>query len=175
MMVPLNGRDGHQLMRSSPALAAALADGTVALPAEETMVAALRRETELRLSGDTLAALQRAGDAAGGSWGRTAAKQCELIESIQARVSREFGLGDAGPELLRCAVSLYPDCQLVKEVPHYVKYNRAAPGVVVEGRRVPDLPLRAIGGAGGDGAGSTSLLRYGKPGRPLLIAAGSLT
>jgi hypothetical protein len=45
----------------------------------------------------------------------------ELIEGIQARVGKEFGLGDRAIDILRCAQTLYPEAPEMCQIPHYVK------------------------------------------------------
>jgi len=53
----------------------------------------------------------------------------EFTTQIQAHVSREFNVDPKiGIELIRSAVSLFPDDAEIKSIPHYVRHNRCFEG-----------------------------------------------
>ena len=127
----------------------------------------LRREAALRKCPATLAGLVDPGS-----------DPIELITGIQRQVVAEspelsaLGADDA-VQLIRCAQSLYPRCPEMQEIPHYVKFNRSGQGTVAEGDPVPvDAPLLLSLGCE---PVALAAYRGGGGGRPLVIAAGSIT
>jgi len=131
--------------------------------------AMLRRENELRLSKeyqDLFASIEDRWDI---DW-------LDLVVLLQRRVVREFGLSDSdeaisfGISLLQSAVSLFPDDTEIKEIPLYVKYNRAKHCDFKVGDVVPDVLLFDI-----VSNQEVSMFSQVLSDRPLVVIAGSFT
>lgn len=158
MLVAVNGRQLYEPLAPPQHLLAPDA----ALPAQDTVAAALRREASLRKDPATLAKFMD-----------SATDPIELIHSIQQRVGSEFELGPDASSIIRCARTLYPGCAEMSEIPHYVKYNRSCQGTVRQGDPVPSrLALVPV-----DAPGERLPLAHfaAGAGRPLIVAAGSIT
>lgn len=54
----------------------------------------------------------------------------KVTDDIQRQVAREFGFEDemVGVEVIRTAISTYPNDLELHNIPHYVRYNRARQG-----------------------------------------------
>jgi len=104
------------------------------------LVDMLRREDEFRLAPKVQQAYRQIGD-------------CEytlsqFTERIQYAVSREFQVDpQIGIELIRSAVSLFPDDEEIKSIPHYVRHNRCFEGHLKPGDTPPDCRVVALDGA----------------------------
>ena len=119
----------------SPDLVAALSSGCsakdAALVTEPAVVAMLVREDVLRRSPEVQAAL----DVSGGGSGADV-----VYLELQRQVAREAGFEDwrvFGVRVLRCAQALFPESRRVREVPLYVRHNRARDGPVAAGEVAP--------------------------------------
>jgi len=153
MLLPWNGREGFDLVEFP------FAEADV--PARDTMVAMLKREKELRLADDFQTARDKT------DWSR------DLVYAVQKQVAREFGYsGEAEVEkcvkLLRSAVALFPNDKEIREIPFWVKYNRATPGTLEVGDKAPDAALVRLNG-------SACKLSDFCAAKPLIVAAGSAT
>lgn len=125
------------------------------LPEAATVARMLAREKELRLRDENQEAYACPGPSTA------------VTEWIQLRVCREFGLSDAHVDVLRGAAALYPNHHQMKEIPHYVRFNRSRSGDLRPGMTAPDVPLAT---ATGD---RTTLTRHLDPERPTVLIAGS--
>lgn len=87
----------------------------------------------------------------------------EVAVDVQREVLARFGLPptEVNLEMLRR--------QATSETSLYVKYNRAARGHLRVGDLAPDVRVGTLAGTGS----SRSLLSHERPGRPLVILAGS--
>ena len=91
----------------------------------------LRRENELRLCEETQAMFRSVGDRYDG-W-------LEVVEALQKRVAREFGLAEAvGLAAMRGAEGLLPTDPEVVEISLYPKYNRCVDGALHAGSPAPN-------------------------------------
>jgi hypothetical protein len=72
----------------------------------------------------------------------------KVTDDIQRQVAREFGFEDevVGVEVIRTAISTYPNDPEIRSIPHYVKYNRARQGDLKVGDITPDVPLHHMDG-----------------------------
>lgn len=93
----------------------------------------------------------------------------EVTEWIQLRVCREFGLPDEGVNIIRGAATLYPDRIEMKEIPHYVRFNRSRAGNLRPGMVAPNVSVRTADGQ------RTSLMRHVEPDCRTVIFAGSMS
>jgi hypothetical protein len=127
----------------------------------------LRRECELRLSEETLSELAATLPAA-----RTLADHTAVIDALQARVVREFGIADTprGVELLRSCVSRYPDDSDFAEIPFYVRYNTCWEGDLAAGSPAPRATVHDA-----DSGARMDLLDLVPPRAPLALVFGSWT
>ena len=65
----------------------------------------------------------------------------ELTNQLQLRVVREAGLPDEAVDLIRSAQYLFPDEPDMREIPHYVKYNRSKTGLLTIGTKAPSASV----------------------------------
>eukprot|EP00658_Telonema_sp_P-2_P047448 TRINITY_DN36097_c0_g1_i1.p1 TRINITY_DN36097_c0_g1~~TRINITY_DN36097_c0_g1_i1.p1 ORF type:complete len:245 (-),score=76.11 TRINITY_DN36097_c0_g1_i1:756-1394(-) len=99
----------------------------------------LVRENELRLSPNVQRGFGQIGEA------KPAFD--EFVTMLQAHVCREFGVDPSvGVELIRCAVSLFPDDKELHETAHYIKFNRCKRGILRHGDRVADCKVLSMDG-----------------------------
>ncbi len=99
----------------------------------------LIRENELRLSDEYQKRYKDAEQISSSSW-------LDLTDEIQRQIIREFHLEDEMDDALlclRCATQIYPE---LKEIPLYVRYNRARDGDLQVGDIAPDLPVVQLSG-----------------------------
>ena len=97
------------------------------------------RVNDLRLYEEYQKRCQQAERTSSSSW-------LDVTDQIQRQVIREFHLDDEMDEALlclRCATQIYPD---FKEIPLYVRYNRARDGDLQIGDLAPDVPVVQIDG-----------------------------
>ena len=93
----------------------------------------------------------------------------EINRQIQLQVVREFGFSDMYISVIQSAKFLYPNNPLMKTIPNYVRFNRSKPGHLQVGMQAPDCEIYTLDGV------SVNLLAHKLPGRPLVVAAGSIT
>lgn len=99
----------------------------------------LIRENELRLSDEYQKRYTEAEQTSTTSW-------LDITDELQRQVIREFNLDDEMDEALlcfRCATQIYPD---LKDIPLYVRYNRAKDGDLKIGDNVPNVPVVQLDG-----------------------------
>jgi len=123
------------------------------------LVDMLRREDEYRLGKKVQEAYRLIGDSEGGL--------SDFTTQIQAHVSREFNVDPKiGIELIRSAVSLFPDDAEIKSIPHYVRHNRCFEGNLRAGDTPPDCRVVAL-----DGVETTIRGLLNRTGPVVLLAA----
>ena len=97
----------------------------------------------------------------------------ELTNQLQLRVVREAGLPDEAVDLIRSAQYLFPDEPDMREIPHYVKYNRSKTGLLTIGTKAPSTNVVELDGC------PTTLGSYFERSRhrqrPLVLIGGSFT
>jgi len=122
----------------------------------------LIRENELRTSEETQTLYALAEQEWDTDW-------MEVTEKLQKRVLTEFGVEDEdlGLKALRCAWQLYPDDPDFKEIPLYIKFNRARKGNFCDGDDALDTDVVCMNGS------KDKLLNYVRGDVPLVIVAGS--
>ena len=99
----------------------------------------LLRENELRLSDEYQQRFCEAEKSSFPSW-------LDVTDELQRRVIREFNLDEEMDDALlclRCATQMYPD---LKNIPLYIRYNRAREGDLQLGDVVPDVPVVQLDG-----------------------------
>jgi len=99
----------------------------------------LIRENELRLSDEYQKQYSEAEKTSFSSW-------LDVTDQLQRQIIREFNLDEEMEDALlclRCATQIYPD---LKDIPLYVKYNRARDGDLQIGDIVPDVPIVQLNG-----------------------------
>jgi len=99
----------------------------------------LIRENELRLSDEYQKRYSDAEKTSFSSW-------LDVTDELQRQIIREFNLDEEMEDALlclRCATQIYPD---LKDIPLYVKYNRARDGDLQIGDIVPDVPIVQLNG-----------------------------
>jgi len=70
-----------------------------------------------------------------------------FVTELQAHVSLEFHVDPSvGVELIRSAVSLFPDDNEIKTIPHYVRNNRCKAGVLKPGDAPAEAQITTIDG-----------------------------
>lgn len=124
----------------------------------------LKRDDELRLSEETQRAYAKCSD--GGD------EKCRVTEAVQRRVAKEFGFKDniaEGLEVMRCAMSMFPGDEDVKDACHYYRYNIHAPCPITLGDVIPDISVHDTDG----GTESLHTLCGGFEGATLFIAGSS--
>jgi len=118
------------------------------------------RENELRVSPEWQAQFEAAEKSPDTVW-------LECVEKLQQQVVTEFCYGASAVNALRAAASLYPQEAFFREIPLYVRYNRARNGTLAEGSAVPDMNLLWPDGK------ARSLWTLGGTDIPLVLVAGS--
>jgi len=129
---------------------------------KEILKKMLIRENELRLSSEVQARYENAEKSECIDW-------LKVTEEVQKQVIEEFGYLNSLENALYClrsAAVLYPDDPEFKEIPLYVKYNRARDGSLKEGDRAPNTSPVALDGT------SCELLDKSKP---TVLIAGSIS
>lgn len=130
------------------------------VPSLEDLKNMVFRENELRLSSEWQACFEAAERSPNTDW-------LECVEKLQHQVAREFGYGLEAVRTLRTAATLYPQDAFFRDVPLYVRYNRARDGSLAESCLVPDLDLLWPDGQ------ARSLWNLGGAEVPLVLVAGS--
>lgn len=98
------------------------------------LVDMLKREDELRLSPPCQEMFGRIGE--------QHHRFNTFVSNLQSHVSLEFLVDPSvGVELIRSAVSLYPDDEEIKSIPHYVRHNRCKAGNLRIGDTPPDVAV----------------------------------
>lgn len=125
----------------------------------------LKRDDELRLSARTQKAYGRCSECGDG--------KLKITEAVQRQVAREFGFAaniPEGLEVMRCATSMFPDDEGVRESCHYYRHNIHVPCPISVGDTIPDLPVISCSG------GRRQLHELcGAVEHPTLLLAGSIT
>jgi hypothetical protein len=102
----------------------------------ELLKSMLRREDELRVCAEVQQALRDRGEFA----------YPEIMDELQAQVSREFGLNEQhGTNLMRCAESMAQSAEELEEIKAlslYRRFNRCVDGNLHVGMRAPTLPSK---------------------------------
>ena len=99
----------------------------------------LIRENELRLSEEYQKRYQEAERTSSSSW-------LDVTDQLQREIIREFQLDDEMEDALlclRCATQIHPD---LKDIPLYVRYNRARSGDLNIGNSTPNVPVVQLDG-----------------------------
>ncbi len=99
----------------------------------------LIRENELRLSDQYQKRYSDAEKTSFSSW-------LDVTDELQRQIIREFNLDEEMEDALlclRCATQIYPD---LKDIPLYIKYNRARDGDLQIGDIVPNVPIVQLDG-----------------------------
>jgi hypothetical protein len=99
----------------------------------------LIRENELRLSEEYQKRYQEAEQTSSSSW-------LDVTDQLQREIIREFHLDEEMEDALlclRCATQIYPD---LKDIPLYVRHNRARDGDLQIGEPTPDVPVVQLDG-----------------------------
>jgi hypothetical protein len=94
----------------------------------------LIRENELRLSDEYQKRYTEAEKSSSSSW-------LDVTDELQRQIIREFNLDEEMDDALlclRCATQTYPD---LKDIPLYVRYNRAREGDLQVGDVAPNVPV----------------------------------
>jgi len=69
------------------------------------------------------------------------------VTMLQEHVSLEFKVDPkVGVELIRSAVSLFPEDEELKSIPHYVRHNRCKAGNITAGIAPPDCDVVGLNG-----------------------------
>jgi len=128
------------------------------------MIKMLHREEELRKSDEILA-----------KFGNPDKNAIHVAAEVQEQVVREFFFPDVEDmvEIMRAAPAVYPECPEIRNIPHYLKFNRSRDGELKCGDEIPDATLAKLSGI------PISLYGYidsyfGKK-KPIVICAGSYT
>lgn len=125
----------------------------------------LKRDDELRLSARTQKAYGRCTDCGD--------EKIKITEAVQRQVAREFGFAanmQEGLEVMRCAASMFPDDEGVRDSCHYYRYNIHVPCPIAVGDRVPDLVITSCSGGSRRLHELCSAVEH-----PTLLLAGSIT
>lgn len=130
-------------------------------PSVETLKNMVLRENALRLSPEWQARFAAAERTLDTDW-------LDCVEELQQEVVQEFGLQTDAVHFLQTAQSLYPEESFFREVPLYVKYNRARNGPLHVGAKVQDVPIVQL-----DGTRTPLLMLGGNGRRPLVLIGGS--
>jgi hypothetical protein len=99
----------------------------------------LIRENELRLSDEYQKRYSDAEKTSFSSW-------LDVTNELQRQIIREFNLDEEMDDALlclQCATQIYPD---LKDIPLYVKYNRARDGDLQFGDIAPNVPVVQLDG-----------------------------
>jgi len=99
----------------------------------------LIRENELRLSKEYQKRYEEAEQTSTSSW-------LDVTDQLQREIIREFHLDEEMEDALlclRCATQIYPD---LKDIPLYVRHNRARDGDLQIGDITPNVPVVQIDG-----------------------------
>lgn len=99
----------------------------------------LTRENELRLSDEYQRKFCEAEKTSLSSW-------LDITDELQRQVIREFNLDEEMDDALLClrgATQIYPD---LKNIPLYVRYNRARDGDLNIGDTAPNVPVVQLDG-----------------------------
>jgi hypothetical protein len=95
----------------------------------------------------------------------------KFVTKLQERVCLEFGVDPSvGVELIRSAVSLFPDDKELHQIAHYVKFNRCKRGELRAGDAVADAQVTSV-----DGSEKLQLKQLIHNDRPVVLMGGSHT
>jgi hypothetical protein len=126
------------------------------------LIQLLKREDELRLHPKVQKTYSLIGD--------DETQLSEFTANLQMYACKEFGLDPKiGIELIRSAVSLFPQDEEIKNIPHYVRHNRCVEGNLRDGDMVPDCRVARLDGT------ECSLLSLIDTTNPVVILAASHT
>jgi len=118
------------------------------------LVDVLRREEEMRLSPPCQKEF--------GQIGETHEKFNIFTTRLQSQCSLEFHVDPTvGVELIRSAVSLFPDDEEIKSIPHYVRHNRCRAGHLKPGD--PLAPANVSDMSGEQAMQLTDLIQMDRP------------
>jgi len=93
------------------------------------------------------------------------------VTELQQSVCREFGVDPSvGVELIRSAVSLFPDDKELQQIPHYVKFNRCKRGDLRPGDAIADARVTSM-----DGSQQLQLAQLLQNDGPVVLLGGSHT
>jgi len=97
-----------------------------------------------------------------------------VTENVQKQVLQEFNFPDdsQGLNMLRSALTMYPNDSELKELVYYHKYNRSRQGDLSVGDEI-DMSLIRVSNIEGNGV--RSLDSFEKEGLPLVLIAGSIS
>jgi hypothetical protein len=162
MFHPTNGRSNFDKHTCDESVRKGLAAKHVDMPSADVVKHLLRTEKLLRL--DPLTQIEYA---------LPGQQSTELTNQLQLRIVRQAGLPDEAVNLIRSAQHLFPDDEDMKNIPHYVKFNRSKPGNLVVGSPAPPCSVVALSGQ------RSNLGEYfersEQHGRPLVMIGGSFT
>eukprot|EP00656_Telonema_subtile_P053757 TRINITY_DN7857_c0_g1_i1.p1 TRINITY_DN7857_c0_g1~~TRINITY_DN7857_c0_g1_i1.p1 ORF type:complete len:178 (-),score=53.84 TRINITY_DN7857_c0_g1_i1:658-1191(-) len=123
----------------------------------------LRREDELRLSAPAQACFAQIGEAH--------ELFNDYVTMLQAHTCREFSVDpEVGVELIRSAVSLFPDDDELHQIPHYVRHNRCKRGHLNSGDPIADCKVLSQ-----DGSQALRLTELLRPDCPVVLLGASHT
>jgi len=127
------------------------------MPDRQTLVKILMRDNELRLSKGVQEEYWIS-DYPGA-----------ITLAVQTQAVSEFGFSN--PWIIPSALTYYKDDEEIRNIPHYVKYNRSQQGKLIAGDAIPGIPLSTIQGC------ATSLRKLLEPhaAAPVVLVAGSYT
>lgn len=113
-------------------------DNTIKIPTEKCLEQMIIREEEIRMSKEYQDECSKVKDVVNGWLDVTAKMQSELV--------KEFGFtdevsSDIAVNMLRRARYLYPDNNIFKTVPVYVRENKANEGKLKENDECPNIQL----------------------------------
>lgn len=130
MFHPVNGRTGFDSL-PPPKFPPGMSK-----PSVEKLKEMLKRENDLRLSTEVQS-----------KFADPSFDAISIAADVQERVVCEFGycgtseMTKLGLEIIRSAPLLYPEDQDLRNIPHYVKYNRSRRGEMEPGDSIPDAFL----------------------------------
>jgi len=135
MFHPVNGRSGFD------SLPPPIFPPGVCKPPLEKLKAMLKRENDLRLSPEIQA-----------KFSDPSFDAISIAANVQERVVCEFDyrgpdMIKLGLEIIRSAPLLYPEDPEVRNIPHYIKYNRSRRGELEYGDVIPNAQLSYLSGA----------------------------
>mmetsp|Transcript_2951 Transcript_2951/g.4843 ORF Transcript_2951/g.4843 Transcript_2951/m.4843 type:complete len:247 (-) Transcript_2951:659-1399(-) len=142
------------------------AQGTLRDRVRSQLLQMLQREDALRLSDEVQAQYALQPESWEWKW--------EVTDRVQRQVCEEFGFADCveeGLDLLRSAMSLFPDDEEIKDAAHYLRNNIHVKCPLRVGEIVPDVPLHKLQG----GETSVHALAPQSPDGVTLVLAGSHT
>jgi len=119
----------------------------------------VHREHELRLSSEWQKRFEAAERREDTDW-------LDCVEELQREICREMGVPESTVHKLRCANQLFPEEALFRELPIYVRFNRARNGPLSPGLEAPNVRVLLDGER-------RELYDFGGDVCPLVLLAGS--